>query len=68
MKERLAEYLGWLVLALAMVLVLAGLLGCPGAGVRGSCTRHPDGRIECSVELHRKTGTHDPEASGEGRP
>lgn len=37
---------------------LACLVGCPGMGGGLACTRHPDGTIECNVEVHRD-GNHD---------
>lgn len=34
------------------------LAGCPGLGGGVACTRHPDGTIECNLEIHRD-GDHD---------
>jgi hypothetical protein len=47
------EWLGWAAALLAVAIVLAGLLGCPGVGARAACTRYEDGRVECSLEVHR---------------
>ena len=39
-------------------LALLTLAGCPGFGGGVACTRHPDGTVECNVELHNN-GNHD---------
>jgi hypothetical protein len=48
-----AEWLGLLAALFALALLVAGLVGCPGTGVRAACTRYEDGRVECGLEVHR---------------
>ena len=48
----------WYVKALALLLSLAFLAGCPGTGGKVSCTKGPDG-VSCTVEAHRD-GKHGP--------